>query len=226
MKQLLSILLFILPCLAQTPKAQWMDIVLERKQGANWMAVDPGLILNQGDAIRFRFRSNFDGFLYVTNSGSSGAEMLLFPREETGQANRIQAGKEYLLPATDTQFRVSGPAGYDTIFFLISPVSLGAGNGFPKMPNSPGLTNVQPEQAPKLTPRCDPTQLRARGLCLDSTAGVRNVEDVSKTTGRISQTPNLQARDLTMIQEKTKTRISTGGALDGPTVYQFRLAHK
>ena len=207
-------------------KTQWMDIVLERKEASNWAAVDPGLVLNQGDAIRFRFRSNFDGYLYVTNRGSSGAEMLLFPRQETGQANRIHAGKEYLIPATETQFRVSGPAGFDSIFWLVSPVALTEGPSASKMPGSNLPPNVHPEQPPMLTPRCDPAQLRARGLCIDSGAGVHNVEDLSKTTGRISQTPNLQPRDLTMIQEKNKTRVSTGGSLGGPAVYEFRVAHK
>ena len=217
---------------AQAPvKTQWMDIILERQQASLWTAVEPGLVLNQGDIIRFRFRSNFDGYLYVTNRGSSGAEMLLFPREETGKANRIQAGRDYLIPATETHFRISGPSGYDSIYWLVSPVSLSVGPSLPKMPesnlppaNPPG--NVQPEQPPTLTPRCDPARLRARGFCIDSEAGVRNVEDPSKAPAKIAQTPDLQPRDLTMIQSKNRTRISTGGALGGPAVYEFRLAHK
>ena len=232
MKTIFLLLLSAYCWAAESPaKTQWMDIILERQQASTWTAVDPGLVLNQGDVIRFRFRSNFDGYLYVTNRGSSGTEMLLFPREETGKANRIQAGKDYLIPATETHFRVSGPAGYDSIYWLVSPVSLSVGSSLPKMPesnqppdNQPG--NVQPERPATLTPRCDPSQLRARGFCIDSEAGVRNVEDPSKAPAKIAQTPDLQPRDLTMIQSKNRTRISTGGALGGPAVYEFRLAHK
>ena len=39
--------------------------------------------------MRFRFRTNFDGYLYVTNLGTSGKYEQLFPRQETGQDNRI-----------------------------------------------------------------------------------------------------------------------------------------
>ena len=239
MKIIYLLLLSALVCLgaAEAPaKTQWMDIILERQQASIWTAVDPGLVLTQGDVIRFRFRSNFDGYLYVTNRGSSGTEMLLFPRDETGQANRIQAGKDYLVPATETHFRVSGPAGYDSIYWLVSPVSLAVGLPMPKMPESNlppprqpdsiPTGNVQPERLAILTPRCDPGQLRARGFCIDSEAGVRNVENPAKAPAKIAQTPDLQPRDLTMIQSKNKTRISTGGALGGPVVYEFRLAHK
>ena len=244
MKMIFVLLFSALICLgaAEPPaKTQWMDIILERQQASIWTAVDPGLVLTQGDVIRFRFRSNFDGYLYVTNRGSSGTEMLLFPREETGQANRIQAGKDYLVPATQTHFRVSGPAGYDSIYWLVSPVSLSVGPSLPKLPESnmppprqpdivqPGNVqpgNVQPERAATLTPRCDPSQLRARGFCIDTEAGVRNVENPAKAPAKIAQTPDLQPRDLTMIQSKNRTRISTGGALGGPVVYEFRLAHK
>lgn len=210
-----------------TAKTQWMDVILERQQASTWTAVDPGLVLNQGDVIRFRFRSNFDGYLYVTNRGSSGTEMLLFPREETGKANRIQSGRDYLIPATESYFRVSGPEGYDSIYWLVSPVSLYVGSSMPKMPESNlPPSGLRPERPATLTPRCDPAQLRARGFCIDSEAGVRNVEDPAKAPGKIAQTPDLQPRDLTMIQNKNRTRISTGGALGGPALYEFRLAHK
>ena len=39
-----------------------MEIVLERLNGTDWHAVDPALVLAQGDRVRFKFRTNFDGF--------------------------------------------------------------------------------------------------------------------------------------------------------------------
>ena len=41
-----------------------MEITLERLDGDAWRAVDPGLVLAQGDRVRFRYRTNFDGYLY------------------------------------------------------------------------------------------------------------------------------------------------------------------
>ena len=76
--------------------AHRIEITLERQEGEAWRAVDPGLVLDSGDRVRFRFRANFDGYLYVMNEGTSGAYTLLFPREETGRENNIRAGKEYL----------------------------------------------------------------------------------------------------------------------------------
>ena len=52
--------------------AHRMEITLERLDGETWHVIDPGLVLAQGDRVRFRYRTNFDGFLYVTDLGTSG----------------------------------------------------------------------------------------------------------------------------------------------------------
>src|SRR5208283_2520891 len=85
--------------------AHRMELMLERLDGAAWKTIDPALVLAQGDRVRFRFRTNFDGYLYVTNQSTSGKYEQLFPREETGQNNRITAGKDYQVPATSVAFR-------------------------------------------------------------------------------------------------------------------------
>ena len=51
-----------------TQGAHRMEIMLERLDGEKWRTIDPGLVLASGDRVRFRFRTNFDGYLYVTNS--------------------------------------------------------------------------------------------------------------------------------------------------------------
>ena len=204
---------------------QWMDISIERMVGPNWRAIDPALVLNKNDLIRFRFRSNFDGYLYVINRGSSGQELLLFPLEQTGTANRIQAGRDYMIPSfnTSANFRISGPAGYDSVYWLVSPVPL---SNPPTLPPDAPPDNVRPSRPASLTPRCDPSQMQARGLCLDSDAGPRNVDDLSQAPNSITTTPQLKARDITIIQRKDRTRLSAGTSLGGPLVYEFRIAHK
>src|SRR4051812_25436152 len=109
---------------AQSPSpSPSMEIVLERTQKGAWSTIDPGLVLAQGDLVRFRFQATFDGYLYVINSGTSGTQSLLFPGDATGRNNRVQAGKEVLVPANGAAFKVAGPAGHDVVYWLMSPVA-------------------------------------------------------------------------------------------------------
>ena len=98
-----------------------MELVLERLDRDTWRTIDPGLVLAQGDRVRFKFRTNFDGYLYVMNQSTSGAYEQLFPRDETGQDNRISASKEYQVPATTSAFRIAGPAGHEVVYWLVTP---------------------------------------------------------------------------------------------------------
>src|SRR5262245_38996337 len=86
-----------------------MALMLERLDGDVWRSIDPGLVLNQGDRVRFKFRTNFDGFLYVMNQSTSGKYEQLFPRADTGDDNKVGASREYLVPSTSAAFRIAGP---------------------------------------------------------------------------------------------------------------------
>src|SRR6516165_1748918 len=90
------------PARAAADGGQRMEIMLEKYDHGVWKAIDPGLVLDQSDRVRFRFRTNFDGYLYVTNQSTSGKYEQLFPRDETGQDNRIVKDTEYRVPATST----------------------------------------------------------------------------------------------------------------------------
>ena len=89
-----------------------------------WRAIDPGLVLAQNDRVRFKFRTNFDGYLYVMNQSTSGKYEQLFPREETGRDNRISASKEYQVPATSAAFRIAGPPGHEIVYWMVTPARL------------------------------------------------------------------------------------------------------
>jgi hypothetical protein len=180
-----------------------MEITLERLESSVWRAVDPGLVLEQGDRVRFRYRTNFDGYLYVTDRGTSGKYDVLFPNAEAGSDNHVTASKEYQVPANaGTVFRIGGPAGHDLVYFMASPTKLGSVTG-----------SFGGAPAPKsgLIPRCDDSILRARGDCVDSSAGAK---------------PGEGARDLVFIREGEQTVISSSTPLIGPVIYQFHLAHK
>ena len=48
-----------------TQGAHRMELMLERLEGSNWHTIDPALVLSQGDRVRFRFRTSFDGFRVI-----------------------------------------------------------------------------------------------------------------------------------------------------------------
>src|SRR5829696_8586903 len=105
--------------------AHRMEVTLERYEDHAWKVIDPGLVLNNKDRVRFRFKANFSGYLYVTNQSTSAHSTLLFPRQDTGSNHRIVANREYLIPATaQGAFRVDGPEGFDVVSWLVSPVEL------------------------------------------------------------------------------------------------------
>lgn len=182
-----------------------MEITLERLENRSWKVIEPALVLDSGDRVRFRFRANFDGYLYVTNSTTSAESTLLFPRRDTGTDNRVVAGREYLIPSSDA-FRVSGPAGHDIVSWLVSPAALG--------PLEPPARDVEALPPDNLTPRCDDSLFRARGMCLDASAGPQ-----AKKEGR-------DREDLMVIRKKKQSVISPTAPLKAPMVYEFRLAHK
>src|SRR4051812_34677087 len=122
--------------------AHRMELMLERYDAGAWKSIDPALVLAQGDRVRFRFRTNFDGFLYVTNQSTSGKYEQLFPREETGQDNRITASKEYQVPSTSVAFKIAGPAGHEVVYWLVSPVKLTEAPSLPTAERKPIPANL------------------------------------------------------------------------------------
>lgn len=192
---------------AQRPP-QWVDIVVELQGNEGWKPIPPGLILESNSLVRFRFTTNLDGYLYVICRGTSGVDTLLFPRAETGRNNRVAAGVEQFVPATQAHFRVAGPAGHDIVYWLMSPVPLDGGAN--AILDKGGVPEASRLPASKMVPRCDDTILRARGQCIDSSAGPR--------AGR--------SRDLVIIRRDERTSVSTPGTLRGPAVYEFRLSHR
>jgi len=191
-----------------------IEITLERETPGGWESVDPGLILEGDDLVRFRIKSNADGYLHVTNRGTSGAYASLFPSADAGEENRIQAGKQYRIPQTSGAFRLNGPAGHDVVYWILSPQPLPSSyRPLPDAPASPG----KPEG---LLPRCDETILRARGECIDSSAGVRQSQE------RGSNDTALRSRELLFVQKKKSSVVSAPEGLTGPVIFEFRIAHK
>lgn len=195
-----------------------MELILERLDGSDWHTINPALVLAQGDRIRFRFRTNFDGYLYVTNQSTSGKYDQLFPRSETGQDNHIVASKDYQVPATSTVFRVSGPAGHEIVYWLVSPARLTDGPPRPTLPAN--------KEAPiTLLPRCDDAVLHARGDCIDNSAGPKLVPRDVDLSSNLSKA-NAASRELLFMRQQNTAVISSPEPLTGPIIYEFQLAHR
>jgi len=206
---------------APTPAIAKLDILVERKRAGKVERVDPATIFDPGDLVRFRFRSNFAGFLYVMNQATSGDYTLLFPRADTGEENRIATGQEYVIPMTDEGwFQIAGPAGHEVLYWLIS-VEPRAQRTF----TSPALPAAASAPAPdaQMTPRCDDAIFRARGECLDAAAGPQAPGE--------NLPPNLTpyaapARDLTVLKSGKNTAVAVPSSQHAPFLYTFRLAHR
>ena len=221
MKTLLALLCAACSLAAQgSAPAQRMEITLERQEGGAWKVVDPGLVFDAGDRVRFRFRANSGGYLYVMDYGTSGKYSLLFPREETGRENRIEPGREYRIPATEAWFRIDGPPGHDVVYWLVSPLLLTSGDSaVPPLP-----TTKQPPKT--LLPRCDDSIFRARGLCIDSSAGLRQIPETEEVPENLKGIARARSRELIIMRRDDSSVVSAPVALTGPVLYEFRLAHK
>jgi Domain of unknown function (DUF4384) len=151
----------------------------------------------------------------VTNRGSSGKYEQLFPRADTGEDNHIRASQEYQVPATSSLFRIAGPAGYETVYWLVSPTPLGAGVPVP-----------HDDKPVVLHPRCDDTILKARGDCVDSSAGPRLVPRGEALPDVLAQVSGSNRPDLLVMRQENTSVIASTVPLTGPVVYEYRLAHK
>ena len=116
---------------------------------------------------------------------------------------------------------MSGPPGQDVVNWLVSPVDMGK----QYQPLPPPLA---PADRPlQITPRCDDSIFKARGDCVDTSAGVKPAGKLPENmNGVVKPTP----RELLFIQDnsigKESVVVSSPAPLSGPVVYELRLAHR
>lgn len=202
-----------------------IDLILEKKEGSQVRIVDPTYVFSDGDKLRFRLKSAVKGFLYVMDQGSSGSWQQLFPRDELTQSREVIAGKDYIVPASGSGwFAVTGPAGYDNIYFLVSPIDLGR-----KLPGASAPHESSEADAAALasaTPRCNDEMFRMKGECLDTNAGLKPMDKGEVLPDRLPQVQTVTSRDLIIVGSEKDTSISSTQPFDAPAVYRFRIAHK
>jgi len=154
----------------------------------------------------------------VMNQSSSGKYQQLFPRDETGADNHVVAAKDYHVPATSAAFRITGPPGYEILYWLITPAMITAAS--PRTPPPAGTA------APStLLPRCDDSILRARGDCIDASAGPRLVpRSAELPQNLLGAHPG--GGNLTFQRQQDTAVITSTAPMAGPVVYEFHLAHR
>ena len=216
-----SLALFILAAFGWAAEPQRIRLTVEREEPSGWRAMNPGTVFAPNDRLRFRVTTNFAGFLYVMNHVTASTYELLFPRTDTGSDNRVEAGKEYTVPATQGWFRVGGPAGQDIMYWMVSPVQLP--QGYQRLPPAPKHDQDAPSS---LRPRCDDTVFKARGECIDNSAGVRPIEPGEKLPSNLSGLAGPTPRQLLFLEEKGGTVLSSEKPLTGPVIYEIRLSHR
>jgi Domain of unknown function (DUF4384) len=205
----------------QTAQPLRMEILLEKEDHGKAVVMEPGHVFESGDRLRFRFTPNFGGTLFVMDRGTSGAYTMLFPKEETSTDDRMEAAKTYLLPPADKGwFRITGPAGHDVVYFVVTSGKAGATETTMPMPHAPVLPAGEKSHV-TMMPRCNDELFRARGDCIDLSAGPTPAGDSlpSNLTG-------IKARDLFFIRKDKASVVSSTESLDSPVAYEFHVAHK
>jgi hypothetical protein len=217
-------------CLAQmeAPLNRRIDLLLEKKEGGSPRIMNPAHVFAEGDLIRFRMRSGVNGFLYVINRGSSGAFEQLFPRKGANQNRAVKAGREYVVPDSESGwFRIQGPTGYETVYFLVSPTDLGESSpGGQAAAQASKQQQATTDAFATATPRCDDELFRARGECLDSSAGLKPLQKGEQLPGNLSQIPAMTGRDLIVVKDSADTSVTSTAPFEAPVIYHFRIAHK
>ena len=198
-----------------------VSIRLEQKQGDGVKAVPQDTVFHNGDILRFRLTSRIAGYLYVVDQGSSGETDTLFPATGTASDNRIEPGRVELIPANgDGFFEVGGPAGFDVLYFVVSasPMSL--------PPAAPLKSGPETKPGPILLPRCDDAIFKARGDCVDHSAGIAPLAPGAAVPRELVPLARTASRDIILTDDGDSTAVQPAAQAAFPIIYTFRLAHR
>lgn len=202
-----------------------ISIRLEQKAGEASKAVPQNTVFRNGDILRFQITSHIAGYLYVVDKGTTGGVDTLFPGSNAlAGDNRIEPEKSYLVPVSgDGWFEVSGPTGFDILYFLVSatPIAL------PPAAAPGGENQEKPEALPPgLLPRCDDAIFKARGDCIDASAGVAPLAPGAAMPRELVPLAKTASRDIILTDDGDGTVVKPAATAKLPLIYTFRLAHR
>jgi hypothetical protein len=200
-----------------------ISIRLEQKHGNEIKTVPQNTVFHTGDVLRFRLTSRIAGYLYVVDKGSSGETTTLFPVSTgAGGQNRIEPDQTMVVPAIgDGWFEVSGPSGFDTIYLLVSSTPI-------LIPPASVPGNQENPQGPppsNLLPRCNDEIFKARGECVDPSAGVAPLPPNAPVPRELIPFAKSAARDIILTDDGDGVTVKAAPSAKLPLIYTFRLAH-
>jgi hypothetical protein len=206
-----------------TNSAGLISIRLEQKKGDESKPVAQNNVFHNGDILRFRLISRIAGYLYVVDKGTTGQTTTLFPVSTgPGSQNKIEPDQTMVVPAMgDGWFEVSGPSGFDTIYLLVSssPILV--------PPSTLPETQEAPQNAlpPNLLPRCNDEIFKARGDCVDSSAGVAPLPAGASVPRELVPFAKSASRDIILADDGDGVTVKPAPSAKLPLIYTFRLAH-
>jgi hypothetical protein len=224
---IMSLLFAAVGLLGQSEGASVLSIRLEQKRGDTVLAVPQNNVFRNGEVLRFRLTSQINGYLYVVDRGTSGNSAVLFPAVGAVGGNRIELSHSYLVPADgDGWFEVGGPTGFDVLYFLVSatPIALPSAPSA-KPDNEPSPPSAEP-LPPNLLPRCDDAIFKARGECLDVSAGVAPLAPNAPMPRELVPLARTASRDIVLTDDNGDTTVQSAPSARLPIIYTFRLAHR
>ncbi|WP_263353246.1 DUF4384 domain-containing protein [Acidicapsa acidisoli] len=210
-----------------TNSAGLISIRLEQKNGDSTKTVQQNKVFHNGDILRFRLTSRIAGYLYVVDKGSSGQTTTLFPiAAGAGAQNRIEPDQNIVVPAIgDGWFEVSGPSGFDTIYILVSatPILIPPA-ALPESQSPENRQNAAPLPS-NLLPRCDDQIFKARGDCVDPSAGAAPLPPDAPVPRELVPFAKSAARDIILTDDGDGVSVKPAPSAKLPLIYTFRLAH-
>lgn len=217
-----------LPLAAQNSSSSGLlTLRLEEKTGDTTKTVAQNTVFKSGNILRFRLTSRIEGYLYILDKGTTGETATLFPASDTPNGNnRIAPGQSMVVPANgDGWFEVSGPSGFDTIYILVSagPITIPPA----AQPQGPGAESPQTPQPapPNLLPRCDDEVFKARGECIDQSAGIAPLGPNAPVPRELIPLARTAARDIILTDDADGVTVKAAPDARLPLIYTFRLAH-
>ena len=205
-----------------------ISIRLEQRKGTSSSIVPQNKVFRNGDILRFRITSKTSGYLYVLDVGTSGETSMLFPGSSGPKPpNEIKAGEVRSVPVDgDGWFEVTGPAGYDVLYFLISANPLALGPGTQEEPNQTAPeTAPSPKVPDNLQPRCDDEIFKARGDCIDKSAGITPLAPNAPVPRQLTPFSGMASRDIIVVEDDDGSTVKASSEPKLPLIYTVRLAH-
>jgi hypothetical protein len=195
-----------------------LEISLEKKLADGTVqAVASDHVFEPGDLVHFRVKSEFDGYLYVMDQGTSGKFATVFPSEDAGADNRVRQTQMFSIPSGESSwFEISGPEGFDVVYFLLSPTPLAT---------PAAAAFAAPAPVSSLKPRCNDEVFKARGECTDMNAGPAPVPKGAALPAPIAPLAGLASRDIKVVKKQDTVTVGGTGNKTAPVIYTFRLAH-